>query len=276
MKRNMISFILSLVIVCLLGSYLCIEADRVLKVEDGGKSVQPIYDTQIQDAKMHKKQVECSEMVSVSVDEKVESSQNKKVSEGTHQAIVCQDNEDVDMSLDIQESEQEPDVQDIKGEDLVSQSLYVLEVGHQYGVNDLFVGLNKDVYMRMDDYWFVADDIGQVSVELYFDYHDKYFAKSFLFDIEDHTNPTIAQVEALIPQYYEYNILDYVELSDNFGFDETIRYEVIGNIDTAVAGMYSVDLVVYDKCGNNSVETLYFEVVAEDSDLYNLACSYVK
>ena len=50
--------------------------------------------------------------------------------------------------------------------------------GHQYGVNDLFVGLNKDVYMRMDDYWFVADDIGQVSVELYFDYHDKYFAKS--------------------------------------------------------------------------------------------------
>ena len=57
---------------------------------------------------------------------------------------------------------------------------------------------------------------------------------------------------------------------------KSIRYEVIGNIDTAVAGMYSVDLVVYDKCGNNSVETLYFEVVAEDSDLYNLACSYVK
>lgn len=168
----MISFILSLVIVCLLGSYLCIEADRVLKVEDGDQSVQPIYDTQIQDGKMQKKQVERSEMVSVSVDEKVESSQNKKASEGTHQALVCQDNEDVDMSLDIQESELEPDVQDIKGEDLVSQSLYVLEVGHQYGVNDLFVGLNKDVYMRMDDYWFVADDIGQVSVELYFDYHD--------------------------------------------------------------------------------------------------------
>ncbi len=276
MKRNMISFILSLVIVCLLGSYLCIESNSALKVEDCDKSVQPIYNTQVQDDKMYKKQVERIEKENESVDEKVESFQNKKVSEDMHQVLVCQDNEGAGMSMDIQESEQESEVQDIKGEDLVSQGVYTLEVGHKYGVNDLFVGLNKDVYMRMDEYWFVADDIGQVSIELYFDYHDKYFAKSFLFNIEDHTNPTISQVEALIPQYYDYNVLDYVELSDNFGFDETIRYEVIGDIDIAVAGMYSVDLVVYDKCGNNSVETLYFEVVAEDSDLYDLACSYIK
>ena len=40
--------------------------------------------------------------------------------------------------------------------------------------------------------------------------------------------------------------------------------------------LYNIDIVVYDQSQNKNVETLYFEVLSSDDELYDLALSFIK
>lgn len=158
----------------------------------------------------------------------------------------------------------------------VKQVLKVLNINSEYCVYDLFDANSKDVFMSMDDYWLVPNKLGKLKVKLYVDYFDRSDEFEYEFIIKDLEAPNICQNEAILPVNATYNILDYVDIIDNVDSLNDMYYEVIGNIDINTPGLYNVDLVVYDQSHNKNCATLYFEVLSKDSELYDLALSFIK
>ncbi len=151
-----------------------------------------------------------------------------------------------------------------------------LNVGTAYDVYDLFVSRDKNVYMKMDEYWLVPDKTGPLSIRLTVTENNRKREEYYEFVVADNEAPKISQIEALIPQGHEYNIFDYIDISDNVNDIDELEYQIDGFIDIYQPGDYHLDLYVTDRYDNTSKETLYFEVIAYNDPMYELCKSYIK
>lgn len=151
-----------------------------------------------------------------------------------------------------------------------------LNVGTQYNVYDLFVSRDKNVYMKMDEYWLVPDKTGPLSVRLCVFENDRKREEFYEFEVTDNEAPKITQIEALIPQGHKYNIFDYIVIRDNVNDIDELEYQIDGFIDIYQPGDYHLDLYVTDRNDNTSKKTLFFEVIAYDDPMFELSKSYIK
>lgn len=144
----------------------------------------------------------------------------------------------------------------------VTQKTDELVFGKTYVVNDLFESSNEDVTFSLDQNDIKPEKLGEFEVLLNITKNSKTESKPYKFKVVDKTGPTITQTVTDLELNSNFEVKNFIEVTDDVDSIENIQIEVVtSNVQTNTKGTYTVTVSAKDKSLNETQTDIKINVV---------------
>lgn len=144
----------------------------------------------------------------------------------------------------------------------VTQKTDELVFGKTYAVNDLFESSNEDVTFSLDQNDIKPEKLGEFEVLLNITKNSKTESKPYKFKVVDKTGPTITQTVTDLELNSNFEVKNFIEVTDDVDSIENIQIEVVtSNVQTNTKGTYTVTVSAKDKSLNETQTDIKINVV---------------